>query len=140
MARNRRLGCVRDEFQFDDADEVLCHCLLRASRRISHTTANPGRKFFGCPRYVSQADPGCGFFVWYEVKMAALNEKEDLVRMVDFLRERVRVLETENQELRERLYRHTDVSSTDVKLTNEVEMLTERVRRLETRATSTKTT
>ncbi|CAN1147132.1 hypothetical protein LINPERHAP2_LOCUS15685 [Linum perenne] len=27
---------------------------MRASRRISHTAANPGMKFFGCPRYVSK--------------------------------------------------------------------------------------
>ncbi|CAN1188327.1 hypothetical protein LINPERHAP2_LOCUS39260 [Linum perenne] len=43
-----------DEFQYG-AHDVDCHCGIKASRRISHTSANPGRKFFGCRNYKSKA-------------------------------------------------------------------------------------
>ncbi|CAN1170115.1 hypothetical protein LINPERPRIM_LOCUS199 [Linum perenne] len=39
-----------DEFRYED-EEVLCRCGLRASRRISRTEKNPGRRFFGCRAY-----------------------------------------------------------------------------------------
>ncbi|CAN1163028.1 hypothetical protein LINPERHAP2_LOCUS24801 [Linum perenne] len=42
-----------DEFQYGDHD-VDCHCGITASHRISHTSANPGRKFFGCRNYKSK--------------------------------------------------------------------------------------
>ncbi|CAI0473886.1 unnamed protein product [Linum tenue] len=44
-----------DEFYYED-EEVLCNCGLRASRRISHTVANPNRKFFGCPLFGSKLE------------------------------------------------------------------------------------
>ncbi|CAN1193990.1 hypothetical protein LINPERHAP2_LOCUS42312 [Linum perenne] len=62
---------------------------MRASRRISHIDANLGRKLLGCPRYVSKVDPGCGFFVWYDLKVAVAAEKQHLVRLVDFLQKRL---------------------------------------------------
>ncbi|CAN1182577.1 hypothetical protein LINPERHAP2_LOCUS36048 [Linum perenne] len=111
--------------------EVLCHCRIKASRRISHTDANPGRKFFGCPRYVSKADPGCGFFVWYDVGIAAAAEKQHLVRLVDFLQKRVLELEHENNDLRKRVCELTDVGSSDSKVVTELDMLTKRVSHLE---------
>ncbi|CAN1249472.1 hypothetical protein LINPERPRIM_LOCUS7151 [Linum perenne] len=42
-----------DEFQYA-AQDVDCHCGIKASRRISHTSANPGRKLFGCRNYKSK--------------------------------------------------------------------------------------
>ncbi|CAN1787229.1 hypothetical protein LINPERHAP1_LOCUS17558, partial [Linum perenne] len=69
MARFVRKPLDFDEFQYDDHD-VLCHCGLKASRRISHTAANPGRKFFGCRNYKSKADNGCGYFDWVDDKVA----------------------------------------------------------------------
>ncbi|CAN1163832.1 hypothetical protein LINPERPRIM_LOCUS32825 [Linum perenne] len=53
MARFIRKPEDLDEFQYNDHD-VLCHCGLKASRRISHTVANPGRKNFGCRNYKSK--------------------------------------------------------------------------------------
>ncbi|CAN1201563.1 hypothetical protein LINPERHAP2_LOCUS45465 [Linum perenne] len=111
--------------------EVLCHCRIKASRRISHTDANPGRKFFGCPRYVSKADPGYGFFVWYGVGIAAAAEKQHLVRLIDFLEKRVVELEHENNDLRKRVGELTDVGSSDSKVEIELDMLAKRVSHLE---------
>ncbi|CAN1121234.1 hypothetical protein LINPERHAP2_LOCUS659 [Linum perenne] len=111
--------------------EVLYHCRMKAARRISHTDANPGRKFFSCPRYVSKADPGCGFFVWYDVGIAAAAEKQHLVRLLDFLEKRVFKLEQENNDLRKRVCELTDVGSSDSKVATELDMLATRVANLE---------
>ncbi|CAN1195910.1 hypothetical protein LINPERPRIM_LOCUS32261 [Linum perenne] len=45
----RSLSSV-DEYFYDDKT-VVCECGLRASRRVSRTTSNPNRRFFGCPLY-----------------------------------------------------------------------------------------
>ncbi|CAN1128901.1 hypothetical protein LINPERPRIM_LOCUS17122 [Linum perenne] len=84
-----------EEFFFENED-ILCRCGLQATRRISRTSLNPGRKFFGCPLFPIG---GCDYFVWYEVKVAALAEKEELVRMVENLKLQVRQLQEENMQL-----------------------------------------
>ncbi|CAN1156925.1 hypothetical protein LINPERHAP2_LOCUS21231, partial [Linum perenne] len=73
-----------DEFFFE-SDDIVCRCGLQAARRISRTSLNLGRKFFGCPRY--------------EVKLAALMEKQELVRMVENLQLQVCNLQEENMQL-----------------------------------------
>ncbi|CAN1128653.1 hypothetical protein LINPERHAP2_LOCUS4764 [Linum perenne] len=108
MARFVRKPLDFDEFQYDDHD-VLCHCGLKASRRISHTAANPGRKFFDCRNYKSKADNGCGYFDWVDDKVAALNDKIALVNavndqialvsIVQQLENKVQELESENHDL-----------------------------------------
>ncbi|CAN0919728.1 hypothetical protein LINGRAHAP2_LOCUS31620 [Linum grandiflorum] len=96
MEKFTHSGFIHDEFMCEDG-EVLCHCGLRASRRVSRTTTNPRRKFFGCPRYSSKVEKGCGYFMWFEVKVDALKEKQELVQMVDNLQLQVRHLKEENQ-------------------------------------------
>ncbi|CAN1163029.1 hypothetical protein LINPERHAP2_LOCUS24802, partial [Linum perenne] len=101
-----------DEFQYGDHD-VDCHCGIKASRRISHTSANPGRKFFGCRNYKSKADNGCGYFKWLDDKVAAFNEKVALVNalndrialvsIVQQLEHKVQKLESENHDLQSTL-------------------------------------
>ncbi|CAN1192875.1 hypothetical protein LINPERHAP2_LOCUS41748 [Linum perenne] len=131
MSRNR-LVRAHDEFHYAFRDvEVLCHCRMRDSRRISHTDANPRRKFFGCPRYVSKIESGCDFFVWYDVKVVATAEKQGLVRLVDFLQNRIVELEYENKNLRTRLGEQADVGSSEVNVSTKLEMLTKRVSQLE---------
>ncbi|CAN1182919.1 hypothetical protein LINPERHAP2_LOCUS36235 [Linum perenne] len=78
MAKFIRKPADLDEFQYGDQD-VVCHCDVKASCRISHTTANPGRKFFGCRNYKSKANNGWGYFKWLDDKFAALNDKIALV-------------------------------------------------------------
>ncbi|CAN1139757.1 hypothetical protein LINPERHAP2_LOCUS11468 [Linum perenne] len=112
MARFVRQPVDFDEFQYDDHD-VLCHCGLKASRRISHTAANPGRKFFGCRNYKSKIENGCGYFDWVDDKVAALNDKIalvnalndriDLLSIVHELEGKVQQLQSENQELQSTL-------------------------------------
>ncbi|CAN1217528.1 hypothetical protein LINPERPRIM_LOCUS1046 [Linum perenne] len=98
-----------DLFQYA-AQDVDCHCGIKASRRISHTSANPGRKFFGCRNYKSKvANNGCGYFEWLDDKVAALNEKVVLVNalndrialvsIVQHLEHKVHELESENHDL-----------------------------------------
>ncbi|CAN1160459.1 hypothetical protein LINPERPRIM_LOCUS37580 [Linum perenne] len=53
MAKFARKPVDLDEFQYGD-HEVVCHCDVKASGRISHTAAIPGRKFFGCRNYKSK--------------------------------------------------------------------------------------
>ncbi|CAN1161865.1 hypothetical protein LINPERPRIM_LOCUS1490 [Linum perenne] len=112
MAKFVRKAVDLDEFQYDD-HEVLCHCGLKASRRISHTAANPGRKFFGCRNYKSKAENGCGYFDWVDDKIAALNEKIALVNalndrialvsIVQHLENKVEELQSENRDLQSTL-------------------------------------
>ncbi|CAN1156215.1 hypothetical protein LINPERHAP2_LOCUS20822, partial [Linum perenne] len=131
MSRNR-LVCAHDEFQYAFGDvEVFCHCCMRASRRISHIDANSGRKFFGCPIYVSKIESGWCFFVWYDVKLAAVVEKQDLVRLVDSLQNRIVELEYENKNLRTRLGEEADVGSSEKSVMTQLEILTKRVSQLE---------
>jgi len=56
----RKLSCSVD------GDIAVCACGLVASERVSRTKVNPGRMFFGCPRYRGQGT-GCGFFQWGSV-------------------------------------------------------------------------
>ncbi|CAN1189309.1 hypothetical protein LINPERHAP2_LOCUS39823 [Linum perenne] len=91
---------------------------------------NPNRKFFGCPRYSSKVDRGCGFFVWFDVKIAAMKEKQDLVRTIDLLHNRIHMLETENFRLRECI---RDAAYSDMPFAEELEMLSRRVSQLETK-------
>ncbi|CAN1276386.1 hypothetical protein LINPERPRIM_LOCUS15998, partial [Linum perenne] len=112
MAKFVRMPVDLDEFQYDDHD-VLCHCGVKASRRISHTAANPGRKFFGCRKYKSKADSGCGYFDWVDDKVAALNDKialvnalNDRIDLLDVVRQlehKVEELKSENQDLQSTL-------------------------------------
>ncbi|CAN1184249.1 hypothetical protein LINPERHAP2_LOCUS36860 [Linum perenne] len=112
MAKFVRTPVDLDEFQYDDHD-VLCHCGVKASRRISHTAANPGRKFFGCRNYKSKAVSGCGYFDWVDDKVAALNDKIALVNalndrialvgIVQQLENKVEELQSENHDLQSTL-------------------------------------
>ncbi|CAN1761428.1 hypothetical protein LINPERHAP1_LOCUS7904 [Linum perenne] len=103
---------------------------MRASRRILHTDTNQGRKFFRCPRYISKVEPGCGFFVWYDVKVAAVAEKQHLVRLLDFLQKWVGELEYENKDLQKRLGELADVGRSETNVATELYMLTKRVSHL----------
>ncbi|CAN1129950.1 hypothetical protein LINPERPRIM_LOCUS12953 [Linum perenne] len=68
---------------------------MRASRRISHTDATPTGSFL--PIQITQKrESGCGFFVWYDVKLASMKEKHDLVQTIELLRTRICELEKEN--------------------------------------------
>ncbi|CAN1186977.1 hypothetical protein LINPERHAP2_LOCUS38442 [Linum perenne] len=78
-----------------------------------------------------QADPSSGFFIWYDVGIAATAEKQHLVRLVDFLEKRVVELEHENNDLRKRVCELTYVGSSDSKVVTELDMLAKRVSHLE---------
>ncbi|CAN1217875.1 hypothetical protein LINPERPRIM_LOCUS1157 [Linum perenne] len=75
----------------------MCHCNLRASRRISRTEANPNRKFFGCPLYKSADDKGCGFFLWFDMKVQ--EDVRKLTHLVGHLSLQLRRAQGETHEL-----------------------------------------
>ncbi|CAN1136246.1 hypothetical protein LINPERHAP2_LOCUS9353 [Linum perenne] len=112
MAKFVRKPADLDEFQYEDHD-VVCHCGLKASRRISHTAANPGRNFFGCRNYKSKDNNGCGYFDWLDDKVAVVNEKISLVNalndrialvsIVQQLKHKVQELESGNHDLQSTL-------------------------------------
>ncbi|CAN0919439.1 hypothetical protein LINGRAHAP2_LOCUS31463 [Linum grandiflorum] len=141
ISRSRK-SC--DEFHYEE-DPVLCHCGVRASRRISHTAQNPNRKFFGCSNYKSQEDKGCSYFEWFDVKVAAVTEKLKMANLVESLKNQVYDLRVENMELQEELTRAappmpsvSESSSSnnykaDYVTKNELESLIRRVERLERR-------
>ncbi|CAN1171976.1 hypothetical protein LINPERHAP2_LOCUS29903 [Linum perenne] len=132
MSRSTQARFAADDFIYEDG-EVLCHCRLRASRRISRIEMNPNRKFFGCPRYSSKVDRECGFFVWFDVKIASMKEKQDLVRTIDLLHNWIHMLETENFRLRECIRGGIgDVAYSDIPFADELEMLSRRVSQLKT--------
>ncbi|GLT64421.1 hypothetical protein SLA2020_369180 [Shorea laevis] len=43
----------------------VCFCGLTSYMQTSKTTQNPGRRFFGCPKY-TMGEPTCKFFEWYD--------------------------------------------------------------------------
>ncbi|CAL1366973.1 unnamed protein product [Linum trigynum] len=97
MASRRNWANLVDDFEYDE-EEVKCGCGLRAARKISHTTKNPNRKFFGCPKYGSKTSEPCDFFQWYDIRVAVFKS----TRM---LSELVAKLTLENEELRASLER-----------------------------------
>ncbi|KAG2300112.1 hypothetical protein Bca52824_036584 [Brassica carinata] len=44
----------------------LCFCRLDAKIRQAWTDKNPGRRFYGCPRYKEKN--GCQYFKWVDVE------------------------------------------------------------------------
>ncbi|CAN0885901.1 hypothetical protein LINGRAHAP2_LOCUS15226 [Linum grandiflorum] len=65
MSKLKRSGSSFDEFGYED-QPVLCNCGLRASRRISHTSQNPNRKFFGFSNYKSKVREWFGLFAYLD--------------------------------------------------------------------------
>ncbi|CAN1140369.1 hypothetical protein LINPERPRIM_LOCUS24788 [Linum perenne] len=74
MARLVRNTKPLDDFEYE-AHEILCDCGVRSSRRLSHDAPTTGRKYFGC----GNASNGCGYFAWFEDKVAAMDDKVALV-------------------------------------------------------------
>ncbi|XP_042947578.1 uncharacterized protein LOC122318919 [Carya illinoinensis] len=70
----------------------ICTCGQPASLRTSTTMTNPGRSFFGCPKYNKQGLPHCNYFKW-----ADISEEIEIERM------KIEILRLRNeQELRRR--------------------------------------
>ncbi|KAG6724754.1 hypothetical protein I3842_03G272100 [Carya illinoinensis] len=42
----------------------VCSCGKEAALRISNTSRNPGRAFYGCPLYNKEGLPQCKYFKW----------------------------------------------------------------------------
>jgi len=43
----------------------FCYCGLHAELKMSRTSTNPGRMFWGCQKYTN--GNGCGFFRWADM-------------------------------------------------------------------------
>ncbi|CAI0429412.1 unnamed protein product [Linum tenue] len=72
---------------------------MRTARRISRTSGNPNRKFFGCPRFSpSDAKKACRYFELYDIRAAVF-------KATSMLSAKVTRLEAENRQLRSLLGR-----------------------------------
>ncbi|KAL3633320.1 hypothetical protein CASFOL_022847 [Castilleja foliolosa] len=58
-----------------------CKCKLDAHLKISKTTKNPSRLFYGCPNYGSKNE-FCDFFDWYD-NAKYEQDKEELQRLTE---------------------------------------------------------
>ncbi|CAN1163656.1 hypothetical protein LINPERPRIM_LOCUS32745 [Linum perenne] len=61
--------------------------------------ANPNRRFFGCPRYKSKNYTGCGFFEWFDIRVALDKERHKVADMVGTLHLHIEEIEEEKREL-----------------------------------------
>ncbi|OWM71052.1 hypothetical protein CDL15_Pgr011179 [Punica granatum] len=61
----------RESATFSGSSVGVCRCGLRLQQKISRTVNNPGRIFFGCPRY--RDNRGCGYFRWIDRPFEASN-------------------------------------------------------------------
>ncbi|KAB1222949.1 hypothetical protein CJ030_MR2G019468 [Morella rubra] len=66
---NGRQEWVSLEAKVDEATR-LCFCGMKARMRTSRTEGNPGRRFFGCPRYSSGQTLGID---WKDIVIATWN-------------------------------------------------------------------
>lgn len=56
-----------------------CYCGLQCKVRTCTKGENKGLMFFGCPRYKSQVDSGCGYFDWVDrVRNEVVKLRRDL--------------------------------------------------------------
>ncbi|KAG5410841.1 hypothetical protein IGI04_007175 [Brassica rapa subsp. trilocularis] len=72
----------------ENSARKLCFCRLDAEIRQAWTDKNPGRRFYGCPRYKEKN--GCSYFKWFDVEDAR-----------DEIQEKSRVIEQLNQTIAE---------------------------------------
>ncbi|KAB1212574.1 hypothetical protein CJ030_MR5G023518 [Morella rubra] len=92
---NGRQEGVSLEVEVDEAAR-LCFCGMKARMRTSRTEGNPGRRFFGCPRYSSgQRHLACNFFEWIDPAPAAQGQDAlaGMVRKVKILEDKVKMSE-----------------------------------------------
>ncbi|CDY20424.1 BnaC02g23920D [Brassica napus] len=69
----------------------LCFCGLPATVAQAWTDKNPGRRFYGCPRY--KLGDHCKYFSWYDEEEGTKWQKRALLEAHDEIREKDRVIE-----------------------------------------------
>ena len=47
----------------------VCYCGEPAAMKTSWSDENPGRRFFGCPRYRRFSNGHCRFFLWFDAPL-----------------------------------------------------------------------
>ncbi|CAH8357130.1 unnamed protein product [Eruca vesicaria subsp. sativa] len=78
--RSRRFSCLR-----------LCHCGLPAKIRQAWTDKNPGRHFYGCPRF--KLGNECKYFSWFDEEDGTEWQRRALLQARDEIREKNKVIE-----------------------------------------------
>ncbi|KAG2307757.1 hypothetical protein Bca52824_027505 [Brassica carinata] len=73
------------------SNRKLCSCALEATIYQAWTDKNPGRRFYGCPRY--KEPNGCNFFSWFDKEDGTLWQKRALLEARDEIREKSLVIE-----------------------------------------------
>ncbi|CAI0445698.1 unnamed protein product [Linum tenue] len=134
MASRGKEIIASDAFHYDE-EVVLCDCGLRAARRISRTSANPNREFFGCPLFNrSENNKACDYFEWYDIRVAVFKATTSLSGKLSRL-------EAENGQLRSllgRLMKDGARTQEQTDLFIELELIKQKLERLELEGTSRK--
>ncbi|CAH8377478.1 unnamed protein product [Eruca vesicaria subsp. sativa] len=68
-----------------------CHCGLPAAISQAWTDKNPGRRFYGCPRFKRGNE--CKYFSWFDEEEGTKWQKKALIEARDEIREKNRVIE-----------------------------------------------
>ncbi|CAN0843807.1 hypothetical protein LINGRAHAP2_LOCUS4058, partial [Linum grandiflorum] len=123
----------RDSFMMSSITRMEKYCAIAGCEHLGefHAQRRTQKGIFWLPTIFAKG--GCGYFVWFEVKVAALNEKQELVQMVDNLQLQVRHMKEENEWLQTQMDDGVASSGNNVvqnnkyNLTAEIEMLKFRV-------------
>ncbi|KAF3502526.1 hypothetical protein F2Q69_00042394 [Brassica cretica] len=67
----------------------FCICGFPASITQGWTDRNPGRRFYGCPRFPN----GCNYFSWFDEEDGTAWQKQTLLDARDEIWEKTRVIE-----------------------------------------------
>ncbi|CAH8353450.1 unnamed protein product [Eruca vesicaria subsp. sativa] len=69
----------------------LCFCHLETAIRQGWTDKNPGRRFYGCPRFKEKN--GCNFFAWFDEEDGTLWQTRALIEARDEIPEKTEKIE-----------------------------------------------
>ncbi|XP_074378300.1 uncharacterized protein LOC141719829 [Apium graveolens] len=75
--------------------DLHCWCGRAVVLRTSWTDANPGRRFWGCFRYMEQRSNACNFHLWFDPPMCQRSRMiiPGLLRRIEKLEEEAEKLE-----------------------------------------------
>lgn len=65
---------------------VTCHCGETTAIRVSTTSLNPGKRFFGCKNFDHPEKRNCAFFDWVENDTSVALKEREMYRQMNNMR------------------------------------------------------